>query len=98
MNSDKPSTPADDSSEKRRHPRIPISSKIRISHESFGSMVVVTRDVSNGGVFVLMDKLPDLVPGTVVEGQIQDEMPDRPLVQMEIVRVDLDGLGLRFLD
>lgn len=98
MTSDNPTTPSEDMAEKRRHPRTPISSKIRISHESFGSIVVRTRDVSSGGVFLLLEEIPNLPLGTVVEGQIQDDMPDRPVVQMEIVRVDAEGFGLRFLD
>lgn len=98
MSSDKPTLPADNMAEKRQYPRMPISSKIRISHPSFGSMVVMTRDVSNGGVFLLMDDIPDLSTGSVVEGQIQDDVPDRPVVQMEIVRIDPEGVGLRFLE
>ena len=98
MSSDKPTPPAEDLAEKRQYPRMPIASKIRISHPSFGSMVVMTRDVSSGGVFLLMDDIPDLSPGSVVEGQIQDDIPDRAVVQMEVVRIDADGLGLRFLE
>ena len=98
MSSKNPPTGADDSAEKRKYPRTPVASKILITHQSFGSMLVMTRDVSGGGVFLLMDEIPELPVGTVVEGQVQDEMPDRPLVKMELVRVDAEGLALRFLD
>lgn len=37
-------------------------------------------------------------PGSVVEGQIQDEYGERPIVKMEVVRVDSEGVGLKFLD
>ena len=98
MNSDKPTSAIDPPGEKRRHARIPIKSRVLISHPSFGSLLVVTRDISAGGAFLLVEKMPDISPGTVVEGQIQDDIPDRPVVQMEVVRIDPDGLGLRFLD
>lgn len=84
-------------SEQRRHPRIELALEVKISHESMDSLVLVTRDISESGIFVVTDaaELPPV--GTVVEGQVQGEMEDPPLVQMEVVRVEPEGVGLRFL-
>jgi hypothetical protein len=82
----------------RRHERVPLTSRIRITHDSFGSVVVKTRDISLGGVYLVIDDLTMPPPGTVIEGQIQDEMEDRPVVRMEVVRIEPNGVGLKFLD
>lgn len=98
MAAEPPENQPGDAADRRRHPRIPVASRILISHHSFGSMLVKTRDVSTGGVFLVFEHLPDLPPGTVIQGQIQDDLPDRPLVRMEVVRFEPNGIGLRFLD
>ena len=36
--------------------------------------------------------------GEVVQGQVQGEHDDMPVVKMKIVRMEDDGLGLRFLE
>lgn len=59
----------------------------------------MTRDVSDGGIFLLMDDsvIKDHPVGTVVKGQIQGMMEDAPVVTMEVVRIAEDGVGLRYL-
>lgn len=84
-------------SENRRHPRTELALEVKISHDSMESVVLVTRDISESGVFVVTDgtELPPL--GSVVEGQVQGDMDDPPIVQMEVVRIEPSGVGLRFL-
>ncbi|HHH38776.1 MAG TPA: PilZ domain-containing protein [Sedimenticola sp.] len=84
--------------EKRRHPRVPVCSDILIVHPDLGSFTLKTRDLSQGGVFLVMEDASRLPVGTLVKGQVQDGMPDRPWVQMEVVRVVPSGVGLKFLD
>lgn len=81
---------------KRQHVRTPMTCSIKICHETLGEMLVKTRDISDGGVFVIID--PDHMPpiGDKVTGQIQGLMDDAPVVEMEVVRVESDGIGLRF--
>lgn len=85
-------------SDKREHIRTPMMCRIRIRHETLGELEVKTRDVSDGGVFVILD--PDQVPpiGSIVTGQVQGLMEAAPILQMEVVRVEPQGVGLRFLD
>jgi len=86
------------SSDKRRHIRTPLACRIKIIHESVGEFIVKTRDISDGGVFVVLD--PDQVPpiGTYVTGQVQGLMDDAPVLKMEVVRVEPSGVGLRFVN
>jgi hypothetical protein len=84
--------------ERRKHERTPLCVRIRISHETFGSKIVRTRDISHGGLFLLVGDRDLLVPGTIIEGQVQDEHMERPVVKMEVLRVEPDGIALKFLD
>ncbi|HEB95656.1 MAG TPA: PilZ domain-containing protein [Sedimenticola thiotaurini] len=84
--------------EKRRHERTPLCARIRITHESFGSRIVKIRDISLGGVFLLVEDLQMPPEGTVIEGQVQDDYMERPVVKMEVVRLEPSGVGLKFVD
>ncbi len=86
------------SKDKRRHIRTALACRIKIVHESLGEIVVKTRDISDGGVFVVLE--PDQVPaiGTHVTGQVQGLMDDAPILDMEVVRVEPSGVGLRFVN
>lgn len=83
--------------EHRRYPRIPVRCRVLISHEFCGEKLVHTRDISDGGIFIVTD--PDGMPpvGTQVKGQVQGMLMDAPIVDMLIVRVETEGLGLKFL-
>ncbi len=83
--------------EQRRHVRTNFSCRINISHESIGEIQVKTRDISDGGVFVVLE--PEQIPpiGTRLTGQVQGLMDDAPVLEMEVVRVEPSGIGLRFV-
>ena len=85
------------SKETRRYIRTPFACRIKIIHDSIGELLVKTRDISDGGVFVVLE--PEQIPpvGTVVAGQVQGLMDNAPVLQMEVVRVEPTGVGLRFL-
>lgn len=59
----------------------------------------MTRDVSEGGVFLITESLEAEMPptGTILQGQVQDVMEDPPVVTMEIVRIEPMGVGLKFV-
>ena len=77
--------------------RATFACRIKIAHESVGELLVKTRDISDGGVFVVLE--PDHIPpvGTLLTGQVQGLMDDAPVLQMEVVRVEQGGVGLRFV-
>jgi hypothetical protein len=84
-------------SDQRLHIRTPLSCQIKLMHESVGEILVKTRDISEGGVFVVLE--PDQVPpiDTIVTGQVQGLGGDAPTLRMQVVRIESGGVGLRFL-
>jgi hypothetical protein len=72
--------------------------RLRIEHPRHGAMLVNTRDISDTGVYVIVDDARSLLEeGEQVTGQVQDLPIEAPILEMEVVRVELHGVGLRFL-
>lgn len=84
--------------DKRKHERIPLTTDIKISHPAIGEKIVKTKDVSDSGVFIIVEPTEMPPIGEVVEGQVQGGGGDMPVLKMRIVRVVGDGLGLQFVD
>lgn len=74
------------------------SLRIKIQHPSIGECLGQTRNLSSKGVYVTHPSLSCLTTGEVVYGQVQGLSAVAPRIRMEVVRVDLDGIGLRFID
>ena len=55
------------------------------------------RDLSDSGVYVRHADMAALEVGAQVAGQVQDLPFPAPVLTMEVVRVDAEGAGLRFL-
>lgn len=85
-------------SDLRRHVRTLLSCKIKITHDSVGELIVKTRDISDGGVFVVLDSQQIPAIGSIVTGQVQGLPGEAPILKMEVVRVEPTGVGLRFID
>jgi hypothetical protein len=98
MSSDNGIPKSDHQADKRIHQRTSLTSQLRITHASFGSIEVKTKDISEGGVFILMENVSLPPEGTILEGQVQDGVEGRPVVRMEVIRVEPNGIGLRFID
>jgi len=81
----------------RQYPRTSMKCRIKICHPSFGEVVAQTRDLSDGGVYVKHPQLSALPLGTLVTGQVQDLPIEAPVLQMEVMRADPEGVGLRFV-
>lgn len=83
----------------REHQRTALRCKFKIWNDDIEDSVVYTRDISDGGVFLVMDPGEQSIPpvGTVLLGQVQDMMADAPVVTLEVVRIADEGIGLRFI-
>ncbi|MFU8814103.1 MAG: PilZ domain-containing protein [Pseudomonadales bacterium] len=85
--------------EQRRYPRIQLPLLVELKHPSLGILRCIARDISEGGVFVYTDK-PQIKPGAKVKLTLQNtldvEAQPTPTVEMEVKRVEEDGLGLAF--
>jgi len=84
-------------SEQRRTLRTRVQCRIKISHPSFGDCLAQTQNLSDHGVYVKHPSLTTLRKGMQVSGQVQHLPIAAPVLQMEVVRVDAEGVGLRFI-
>ncbi len=81
----------------RQHPRNPFEVRVKISHPAIGEKIVKTRDISEGGLFIVAEPTEMPPIGEIVTGQILGMMEDPPIVKMKIVRTEEQGLGLQFV-
>jgi hypothetical protein len=82
----------------RGNPRTPLKVKLKLDHPLHGEMLVVTRDISDCGVYVLMDQAQHLLKvGEEMQGQVQGLPMEAPILRMRVIRVEALGVGLRFL-
>ncbi|PYC29434.1 PilZ domain-containing protein [Aquipseudomonas alcaligenes] len=82
---------------KREHKRTPLKVQLRIDHPLHGQMLVTTRDISESGVFVVIDDAQRLLQiGEVFNGQVQGLPMEAPVVQLRVVRFEPSGVALVF--
>ncbi|WP_148863015.1 PilZ domain-containing protein [Marinobacter fonticola] len=86
------------SSNRRAHIRTALNAQVSVTHPSLGRRVYNTRDISDGGIFIVSEgsELPEL--GDRVEVQVQGLPVPAPVLEMEVVRMSVDGFGLQFID
>jgi hypothetical protein len=83
--------------ENRLHPRTPMKVRVKILHSSIGELDVVTRNISDGGLFLVTEptRMPNI--GEIVEAQVQGMLDNPPIIRARIVRMENDGVGLQFV-
>jgi len=82
---------------KREHKRTPLKVQLRIDHPAHGQMLVTTRDISESGVFVVIDDAQKLLQiGEVFNGQVQGLPMEAPVVRLREVRFEPSGVALVF--
>ena len=89
--------------ERREHPRIQLPLLVELTHPSIGRCNCVARDISEGGVFVQIDvqtDAPSIRIGAKVKLTLRNpntiDTQPTPTVEMEVRRVEQNGLGLAF--
>lgn len=83
----------------RRFPRTRLRAEVKLKHPEVGEQTAHTRDISEGGAFVLSHniRLPNV--GDVIEVQVQGLAGEQaPVVQMLVARIDADGMALEFIN
>ncbi len=83
--------------DKRQDVRTPMSARIKLFHDEFGELEVHSSDLSDGGVFILLKPNKVLSVGQVIKFQVQDLPIKARIVETEVVRLDDEGVGLKFL-
>ncbi len=87
--------------EKRKHPRRPVELEVELSYPSGDVKTVKTRDVSEGGLFLILDKLEKPVLGELVGVKLVGDSADEEVFPSEeavVVRYAADGIGLAFIE
>ncbi|HET8850455.1 MAG TPA: PilZ domain-containing protein [Marinobacter sp.] len=83
--------------DRRIHSRTAMSAKVRVEHDGLGAFVFSTRDISDGGVFIVLGDEPfDPALGDKVTVQVQGLPVPAPILDMIVVRRTNDGFGLQF--
>jgi hypothetical protein len=82
----------------RQHPRTKLRAEVKLKHPKVGEQHSYTRDISEGGAFVLNEGIVLPALGEIIEVQVQG-LPGEaaPVVRMRVVRIDRDGIGLEFI-
>ncbi|MGD8829123.1 MAG: PilZ domain-containing protein [Pseudomonadales bacterium] len=87
--------------ERREHPRIQLPLLVELRHPSIGRRSCVVRDISEGGVFVQISDT-GLRVGAKLKLTLQNpttlDAQPTPTVEMEVKRVEPDGLGCAFVN
>jgi len=86
------------SKELRQHVRTSLTSRIKLTHPDTGTIEVKTKDISDGGIYILstINNLPPV--GSQVKVQLIDTPFEAPVLDMIIVRHEPNGIGLKFLE
>lgn len=87
--------------EQRRHLRIGVEVDIEMTVPGQSTVDVHTRNISDGGLFIVLDNTAMPAIGTTVSVKLKHLLGDgeqAPTNQARVVRHELDGIGLEFID
>ncbi|MCW8931958.1 MAG: PilZ domain-containing protein [Gammaproteobacteria bacterium] len=86
------------SEDQRQHVRTKLTSSVKLIHPDTGTIEVKTLDISDGGIYLLSgnSELPPV--GSEVKVQLIDTPFEAPVLDMVIVRLAQNGIGLKFLN
>ncbi len=82
---------------RRAHIRLPIKMKVKISSANYCTRQVVTKDFSDGGIFVSDPELAKLEPGSRLTVQSDEGYEDAPIIKARIAWTNSAGAGLEYL-
>ena len=85
------------SKELRQHARTELPARVKLKHPDCGEVILKTRDLSDGGIYVLCERSQHLSIGSEVKIQVLNDDVETPIVHMTIVRHDSEGMGLEFI-
>ena len=74
-----------------------VTVKVRVTHDSIGTVELLTRELSDEGVFILCEDVEMPPLGSIVDVQVLGMAEDAPVVPMEVILYDKEGMALRFV-
>lgn len=88
--------------ELRKYPRREVHLEVELNFPSGEKQTVRTQDISDGGVFLVVDKLRRPIIGEVVEVKIINDEQNTGLAfpsnDAVVVRQEENGIGLAFIE
>ncbi len=82
---------------RRANARLSLKLKVKIATESFCTRTVMTRDFSDGGLFIVDDELAKLEIDHPLTVQADEEMADAPIIKARIAWTNDKGAGIEYL-
>lgn len=82
--------------ESRKHVRTRLVCTVKVTNPDIGEFQVKTRDISDGGVYLVTTHAFSI--GDRLSGQVLGMAEAAPVVEMEVVRIDGDGVGVKFIE
>ena len=83
--------------DKRLYKRKLVNARVKLVHNSFGEIESVTKDISNGGVFVITQPEHEVAVGEQLKMVLLESSDPNVSFNMEVIRHDKGGMGLMFL-
>lgn len=84
--------------ERRNYIRRPVNARIKLVHGSIGELMAKTRDISDSGVFAVIQPVPKLPVGSHIKMHMLDSKQPDIAFNMKVVRTTADGVGMMFID
>jgi len=84
--------------DKRKYNRRLVKAKIRLVHDTFGTLEAVTRDISDGGVFINLAVSPPFTVGDAIKLHFLDSAEPEAIFHATLIRVVDRGIALNFVD
>jgi len=89
------------SNEQRKHLRIGLIVDIELTLPEQGQITVRTKNISDGGLFLILDNIELPPMGTEVQVRLKNQLGDGdepPVNRAMVVRAENNGIGLEFLE
>ena len=83
--------------DKRLYKRKLVNARVKLLHDSFGEVESVTKDISNGGVYVITKPEHEVAIGEQLKMVLLESSDTKVMFNMEVIRHDKGGMGLMFL-
>ena len=84
--------------ERRYYKRKLVDARVKLYHPNFDAVEGTTRDISDGGVFVMTDTTLPLGEGEYLKMILPQSRSPDIVFNMQVIRIESDGIGLMFLD
>jgi len=84
--------------EKRAFVRRVVNARVLLVNGSMGEVRAKTRDISDSGVFVLLQPVPKLPVGAHIKMHMLDSLQPNIAFNMKVIRSTAEGIGMMFID